>query len=164
MYNLKKLVMTGFFYLKEGIIDFDSWSKEMIREYGKAIQPEIKYIRKWSVAINKSCLGNDYDIRLNCWDFMGCEFAKFLEGEDSKLESGCCPVLLMNEYNGFNNGTYAGRACWLVLNTKCFNSLQRNYNEKFKSCIDCEFYKLVIEEEGLVSNIYNENGELFFLK
>jgi hypothetical protein len=37
----------------------------------------------------------------------------------------------------------------MIAGTLCGGKVQGDYAQKYKSCINCEFYKLVKKEEGL---------------
>lgn len=158
--------MRGLFHLKNGISDYHDWTEKLIEEFGSKIQSQLKYIRKWSVALKESAINGNYKVRLNCWQFMGCKFnnnfinIRMLNNNDSET----CPVLFNEKYNGINNGLNAGRICWLVLNTRCYGYLQKDYCQKIMICSTCEFYNLVKEEESLTTDLYSELDRLSFLK
>lgn len=78
----------------------------------------------------------------NCWEFMLCGRE---QGGDRAAELGVCPVALSNPYDNVNRGRYAGRFCWAV---KATSSNKRTYAENLLNCFNCEFQKLVQEEEG----------------
>ncbi|NWF97772.1 MAG: hypothetical protein HXY52_02390 [Nitrospirae bacterium] len=153
MNNYKEIVIRGIFYLKNGFTDFDNWSKKIIEDFGKDIQSDIRYVRKWSVAIMEASLTKDYEIKLNCWEFMGCKFGRYFKENNCYKDSDPCPAILPNNYNGINDGLNAGRSCWLVLNTRCYGNIQNNFTEKIETCSNCDFYKLVSEEEGIKSEL-----------
>lgn len=50
--------------------------------------------------------------------------------------------------DGMNHGENAGRACWAVGGTFCEGRIQGTFAQKIASCIDCEFYQRVRDEEG----------------
>lgn len=82
---------------------------------------------------------------MNCWEFMNCG-----RGPGGKYTSnlGLCSAAFKNDFSGINNGKFGGRFCWYITGTFCNNSIQGTFAKKLKSCIDCEFYKLVEKEEG----------------
>lgn len=164
MINYKDVLVRGIFYLKNGTADYNNWSNQMVSDFGEEIKPQLKYIRKWSLAFKDSAAVEDFKANLNCWQFIGCKFNDYAHEERSRLRSKVCPVLLMKEYDGMNNGKKAGRACWLVLNTMCWGSIQKNYIQKIQTCTNCDFYNLVIEEEELTANIYSESCKVSFLR
>lgn len=79
--------------------------------------------------------------RINCWEYTRC--GRELGGENS-IQFGICPVCRSNRLSGINGGIAGGRACWLVRDTLCKDSL----GIKFNKCSACSFYKFVKEEEG----------------
>lgn len=83
--------------------------------------------------------------KLNCWQFKkcGCEI-----GGKLAERWGVCPVVSDNEYNGKNGGKKAGRYCWKIKGTLCKNKKEKNLFNKFISCIHCDFFNLVQNEEG----------------
>ena len=102
----------------------------------------MKDIRRWSIAIGNS----DGSEKLNCWQFMGC----LLDGgRVCRSEEGLCkcPALQKGEFDGIHGGIKAGRACWIVSHTVCSGIRQGTYEEKYQSCLSCDFYRLVAEEE-----------------
>ncbi len=52
----------------------------------------------------------------------------------------------MTSSNGINGGENAGRICWLIANT--MGETETTFGEMIKTCSECDFYKLVKEEEG----------------
>lgn len=79
-------------------------------------------------------------ILLNCWEFLKC--GRELGGIKEK-ELGTCPAATSVQYDGTNRGTAAGRFCWIIEGTLC----PGNVVSKFKTCINCTFYKLVMDQE-----------------
>ncbi|HCY87599.1 MAG TPA: serine/threonine protein kinase [Desulfobacteraceae bacterium] len=61
---------------------------------------------------------------------------------------GVCPAAADSSFTGINAGRNAGRFCWAVTNTACKDLVQGDYAQKIKECRDCEFYHMVIAEEG----------------
>ena len=59
---------------------------------------------------------------MNCWEFMKCDAAK-IDG---------CPAY-----------PYSGANCWLVAGTLCDGKIQDTFSQKFKDCVECDFYKKV---------------------
>jgi hypothetical protein len=90
-------------------------------------------------------LGKNIMERKNCWEAMMCGRQP---GGGKVEELGACPAAIHCEYDGENEGTYGGRFCWAVAGTLCKGEKQGTYAKKFKSCLNCEFLKLVNEEEG----------------
>ena len=86
--------------------------------------------------------------KLNCWEFLHCDY-----GPDSKHP---CPAFTDETSNGVNRGINAGRICWEIPDTTCFNKPMGQFVEKREICFTCEFFYFVKEEEG-------ENFHLFKL-
>jgi hypothetical protein len=82
--------------------------------------------------------------RINCWEFKKC--GRGPEGSHIH-DLGICPATTTKNLNGLHGGTNAGRACWFVVGTFCNGDVQGTYTKKYRSCIYCEFYKKVKEEE-----------------
>lgn len=85
------------------------------------------------------------DKRLNCWEYMGCGL------EPGGLNAGLdkiCPAALDQSFSGINSGKNAGRFCWAVPGTLCLKDQQGHYLEKREKCKACDFYHMVLAEEG----------------
>lgn len=83
--------------------------------------------------------------RKNCWEVKKC--GRQLGGEKVD-ELGICPAAMPNEYDGTNKGNHGGRFCWAVAGTFCGGKPQGSFAQKFKSCIECKFFKQIQDEEG----------------
>ncbi|MDD5260071.1 MAG: hypothetical protein PHD29_08895 [bacterium] len=83
--------------------------------------------------------------KLNCWEFKkcGCE-----TGGAKVSELGLCPAATEMRLHGQNSGKYAGRACWAVGKTLCDGKVGGNFATKMSSCMKCNFFNLVVHEEG----------------
>ena len=88
---------------------------------------------------------------LNCWNVMQCGLEI---GGSNVDEYGVCPAADATNYDGVNGGQCAGRFCWAVSKTLCHGDVQGTLVEKALSCMECEFYKLVVNEsrDGLIVN------------
>ncbi len=53
-----------------------------------------------------------------------------------------------SKVDGINGGINGGRACWAVSGTFCDNQVQGSFATKLISCLQCDFYKRVLAEEG----------------
>lgn len=78
--------------------------------------------------------------KLNCWDYLKCNY-----GPNSYRP---CPAAIDETSNGVNGGLNAGRICWSVKNTRCFNMKMGSFIEKKKICFTCGFFHQVKKEEG----------------
>jgi hypothetical protein len=83
----------------------------------------------------------------NCWEVMKC--GKESNSEDDFFsEDGTCPASTELCTDGVNDGKNAGRACWAISETLCGDEVQGDHISKVRSCLKCEFYKHVQNEEG----------------
>ena len=82
---------------------------------------------------------------MNCWEFMQCE-RQF--GGEKASELGICPAAIDTTLNQVNGGINAGRCCWKVAGTLCNGEVQGTPAQKLTTCIECEFFKKVQDEEG----------------
>ena len=83
--------------------------------------------------------------KLNCWEFKKCGREP---GGSKTAELGTCSAAMMAKMNALHGGKNGGRTCWVVAGTFCGGKVQGIYAEKLANCINCDFYKMVIEEEG----------------
>ncbi|MBW2064386.1 MAG: cyclic nucleotide-binding domain-containing protein [Deltaproteobacteria bacterium] len=60
---------------------------------------------------------------------------------------GICPAAIDGTFDGINSGKIAGRVCWAVAGTFCGGEAQGTFAEKRASCVTCDFFKKVQEEE-----------------
>lgn len=86
--------------------------------------------------------------RQNCWEYMKC--GRQPEG-DKVAELGICPAAADTSYDGIHSGKCAGRICWAVAGTFCGGRAQGSFADKRGTCLNCDFYKLVQEEEGVAN-------------
>jgi hypothetical protein len=80
----------------------------------------------------------------NCWEFEKC--GREPGGAHAK-DHGVCPAATSG--SGHNGGLHAGRNCWVVAGTFCKGTVQGTYASKLPECMECDFYKLVKNEEGM---------------
>ena len=83
--------------------------------------------------------------KLNCWEFNSCGRQP---GGEKVDELGTCPAATEEAADGINYGKNGGRACWALAGTYCEGEVQATFAKKFADCIQCSFYKCVLEEEG----------------
>lgn len=83
-------------------------------------------------------------MKLNCWEFKKCGRQ---EGGEHVPDLGVCPCFLEKRLDGVHDGRNAGRACWVVTGTLCKGEIQGTFARKFKSCVECDFYEQVRNEE-----------------
>ena len=83
--------------------------------------------------------------KLNCWQFKKCEKEP---GGLKAEEYGVCPAATNVKADGIHEGKNAGRCCWVVAGTLCNGEVQGTFAKKYNNCKECDFYKLVKEEES----------------
>ncbi len=84
-------------------------------------------------------------LKENCWEFKKCGRQP---GGAKVGELGLCPASTDASAEGVNNGKKGGRVCWAVTGTFCGGKVQGTFAQKQLSCMTCEFFKKVKEEEG----------------
>jgi len=82
--------------------------------------------------------------KLNCWEAKQCG----REPNGRRIDRGVCPAALETRLQGIHDGTNAGRACWVVAGTLCRGCVQGTFALKLDMCERCDFYNLVVLEEG----------------
>ncbi len=85
-------------------------------------------------------------MKLNCWEFKRCGREP---GGARARAIAVCPAALFELADGFCGGKNGGRACAYITGTFCAGTVQGTHHEKQKVCDQCEFYKKLIEEEGV---------------
>ena len=81
----------------------------------------------------------------NCWEVKKCGREP---GGAKVKELGVCPAAIEGRVNGVNCGKNAGRCCWAVAGTFCDDKVSGSFASKMTSCVNCDFFKKVVEEEG----------------
>ena len=81
----------------------------------------------------------------NCWEFKKCGREK---GGKNSLQLGVCPVYTLTESDGRNGGRNGGRYCWKVAGTFCGGKVQGTWAMKMSSCVKCDFFQHLKEQEG----------------
>ncbi len=84
--------------------------------------------------------------RLNCWEVLLCGREP---GGKNAAKDGVCPAAADQSFDGINAGKCGGRICWAVAGTFCGGCVQGTFAEKRFSCLQCDFYQMVQEEEGM---------------
>jgi serine/threonine protein kinase len=70
------------------------------------------------------------------------------EGGRMMADLGVCPAFRDVSFDGINFGKNAGRICWAVAGTFCGGKIQGSFAEKRASCVSCDFFRKVQEEQG----------------
>lgn len=86
----------------------------------------------------------------NCWEDQNCGRGP---GGTNIVALGECPAASSVEHHEVNDGLNAGRYCWRVAGTFCGNQVQGDMASKIMNCIDCDFFKKVKAEEGLIFRV-----------
>ena len=81
----------------------------------------------------------------NCWEFKKCGREP---GGNKVSELGMCEAAVKEVADGLNGGKNGGRVCWAISGTLCGGTVQGLFASKVTSCLDCDFFKKVLEEEG----------------
>jgi hypothetical protein len=97
--------------------------------------------------------------KLNCWEYKKCGRE---QGGAKVPELGVCSAAVETGTNRTNSGKNGGRACWVISGTLCGGKVQGTFAAKLSNCLECEFYKLVCQEEG--SNLEKARDILTKLK
>ncbi|RMF94420.1 MAG: hypothetical protein D6736_00085 [Nitrospinota bacterium] len=84
-------------------------------------------------------------LRQNCWEVKQCGREP---GGARVNELGVCPAASDTSAHGLNGGKNGGRICWAVTGTFCGGQVQGTFAQKRLSCMNCEFFKQVQQEEG----------------
>lgn len=84
--------------------------------------------------------------KLNCWEYKKC--GRQPSGINV-AELGVCPAAIEERVDGMNSGKNAGRLCWAIAGTLCFDKVKGTFANRLKTCLDCDFLKLVAREEKL---------------
>jgi hypothetical protein len=83
--------------------------------------------------------------KLNCWEYKKCRREP---GGAKARELGVCPAAIAIKADGINSGKNGGRCCWVFTGTLCGGEIQGSFAQKISNCMKCEFYKLVVRQEG----------------
>lgn len=155
---LKDIIAKGIYYDNIGLKSYDVWAKKLINDFGMETIQYMRDIRKWSLLLPVPD-NNFAENKLNCWEFMGCNFQPTIldEVEGQRI----CPVVTEAKFDGTNGGRNAGRSCWEVAHTMCFGTAQDTSQQKYETCSICDFYRFVVEDEGILSDIRTSKGMFY---
>ena len=90
----------------------------------------------------------------NCWEVKGCGREP---GGAKAVELGICPAATDRPSHGVNDGQNGGRFCWAVSGTLCGGVKQGTFAQKRLSCMSCEFFGKVRDEQGLASFVMKKS-------
>lgn len=82
----------------------------------------------------------------NCWEHKACGRQP---GGEKTGELGVCPVANFTRAHGINSGINGGRSCWAIEGTFCGGEVQGSFAQKMGGCMQCDFYNMVRQEEGV---------------
>lgn len=85
-------------------------------------------------------------VRLNCWEFKKCGREP---GGEKTAEFGICPATSDASAHGLNGGTNGGRICWSVAGTLSGVKAEGTFAKEKFTCISCDFFNFVENEEGI---------------
>ena len=88
--------------------------------------------------------GSIMEKRVNCWEYKHCGYGP----NSTRDRTNRCPTVSEERLDGVHNGEKAGRACWVVAGTYCNGTVQGKFAQKYSTCMNCDFYQKVLEEEG----------------
>lgn len=86
----------------------------------------------------------------NCWEAKNCGRQP---GGHRVSEMGVCIAATDTTFDGRNDGKNAGRYCWRVAGTFCNGKKQGDMAAKIMDCVQCDFFRLVKDEEGLIFSV-----------
>ena len=86
--------------------------------------------------------------RTNCWDVLQCGREP---GGEAARRDGVCPAAIRTKADGVNSGTNGGRVCWAIAGTFCGLDDESSAQGKLISCLNCDFFFQVLQEEGTAS-------------
>lgn len=82
--------------------------------------------------------------KINCWEYLKCGREP---GGDKVDKYGVCPAATRETHDGFNEGMNGGRICWNIAGTLCHSNVDGLFAKNLASCMQCDFLKLVRDEE-----------------
>lgn len=86
--------------------------------------------------------------RQNCWEIKRCG----REPGGAMAETrGVCTAAIAEEADGINHGLNGGRICWAVTGTYCSGIVHGSFAENRLSCMSCEVFDRIREEEGMAT-------------
>ncbi len=93
--------------------------------------------------------------KLNCWEHKKCQRQV---GGTKAAEMGVCPAAEESAADSIHGGINAGRSCWAVVGTLCGNNVQGSFASKLGNCKQCDFFKIVVQEEPM----FMDNIDILF--
>jgi hypothetical protein len=118
---------------------------QLINGNGLRRHPKIQPALQIEPTFSNELDGTSESGKTHCWEFKHCERQP---GGSKVRELGVCPAATETAYDGINDGKNAGRYCWKVAGTLCVGKIQGTFAAKMANCTNCDFFKLVKQEEG----------------
>lgn len=81
----------------------------------------------------------------NCWEYKECGREP---GGNNVRHLGVCPAAIDESFDGINGGSNGGRICWAVAGTLCEGKRQGEFLDKRPSCLKCDFFLHVGQQQG----------------
>lgn len=97
----------------------------------------------------------------NCWEFKNCGRQP---GGAKAQELGICPASMDLVSDGVNEGKRAGRICWALVGTLCGGKVQGTFAQKKTTCLACDFFKTVKQEQGADNFMMLKPGQTYLEK
>lgn len=141
----KHLLTRGVYHIQGGARDFESWSHLMLCEEGYDVNPHLDKIFQWSLVCVAFKAGPQ-KLKKNCWEFYGC---KTHRRKNLLSRSTHCPAYIESRLHGIHGGRNGGRACWITATTFCRLNMKKTHGAAVMNCQACDFYRLVMSEEGV---------------
>lgn len=94
----------------------------------------------------------------NCWEMKKCGREP---GGAKSAEMGVCPAPTSTPSNGVNSGKNGGRICWAIAGTFCGGKVQGDFAQKSVSCMSCEVFKTIKQEEGTEGFVLMKPGQKY---
>ena len=94
----------------------------------------------------------------NCWELKKCGREP---GGAKSAEMGVCPAANSTESTGVNSGKNVGRICWAIAGTFCGGKVQGDFAQKSVSCMSCEVFKQIKQEEGPEGFVLMKPGQKY---
>ena len=77
-------------------------------------------------------------MKKNCWEIKSCGRCATRLGDDA------CAVCKETKLNGIHDGVNGGRTCWNIPHKKYGGTTQGTFSDEFSNCMECDFYKMVL--------------------
>ncbi len=91
--------------------------------------------------------------KMNCWEYKKCGRQP---GGERIIEFGVCPASTEKRVHGIHGGVNGGRCCYVIAGTFCEGKAQGVYAQKLARCGDCDFFRLLMSEEGMAKKSFVE--------